>query len=108
MIARIWRGWAVPANVSRYRQHFEDSVRPHISALSGFRGCLLLQGGAAPEVEIVAITMWESLDHIRAFAGEDIGTARVEPAAIAVLSRYQKTAEHFEVSVLDFPHIDIR
>lgn len=108
MIARIWRGWATGGNVAAYRRHFETTVRPHLAALPGFCGCLLLEGAAVDgmgdgETEITAITLWRSLDDIRAFAGEDIAVARVEPVARAVLGRFGETAEHREVSVAAWP-----
>jgi heme-degrading monooxygenase HmoA len=108
MIARIWRGWATGGNVAAYRRHFEQAVRPHLAALPGFCGCLLLEamaddGGAGGETEITAITLWRSLDDIRAFAGTDIVVARVEPAARAVLDRFGETAEHREVSAAVWP-----
>ena len=105
MIARIWRGWAVGANVAAYRRHFEQAVRPHLAALPGFCGCLLLEGASGDDVEteITAVTLWHSLDDIRAFAGTDIAVARVEPAARAVLARFSETVEHREVAAAVWP-----
>ncbi|MFC3675872.1 antibiotic biosynthesis monooxygenase [Ferrovibrio xuzhouensis] len=103
MIARIWRGWATGGNVAAYRRHFEEIVQPHLAELPGFCGCLLLEGVAGAETEITAITLWRSLDDIRAFAGTDIAVARVEPAARAVLDRFSETAEHREVSTAVWP-----
>lgn len=103
MIARIWRGWATGGNVAAYRRHFEQAVRPHLAALPGFCGCLLLEGETEGETEITAITLWRSLDDIRAFAGADIAVARVEPAARAVLDRFGETTEHREVSAAVWP-----
>ena len=41
---------------------------------------------------------WESLDAIRAFAGEDIDLAVVEPEARAVLSRFDSRVRHVELA----------
>ena len=97
MIARLWRGWATSQNALLYRQHFRDNVRPHIEALPGFRGCFLLEKRENGEVEFLAVTHWQSLDAIKAFAGDDVSVAKVEPQARAVLSRFETTATHYEI-----------
>lgn len=104
MIARIWRGWAKGDDVARYRRHFEETVRPHLADLAGFCGCLLLEGeGEADETAITAITLWRSRDDIHAFAGDDIATARIEPAARVVLSRFEETVRHCSVGAIAWP-----
>lgn len=50
-------------------------------------------------VELTAHTIWESLDAIRAFAGDDITTAVVEPEALAVLQHSDATVVHRDVLV---------
>ena len=97
MIARFWRGWAMAANAHLYRQHFRANVRPHIEALPGFRGCFLLERSENGEVEFLAVTHWQSLESIKAFAGDDVSIAKVEPQARAVLSRFETTATHYEI-----------
>jgi hypothetical protein len=42
-------------------------------------------------------TRWASLDAIRAFAGEALDRAVVEPGAVAALVRFEETVGHFEV-----------
>ena len=84
-------------NAHLYRRHFRDNVRPHIEALPGFRGCCLLEKSNNGEVEFLAVTHWQSLESIEAFAGEDISAAKVEPQARAVLSRFETTATHYQI-----------
>jgi hypothetical protein len=43
------------------------------------------------------ITLWESMDAIRRFAGEDADRAVVEPEARAVLSEFDDGVRHYEV-----------
>jgi len=44
------------------------------------------------------LTRFDTLDAIRAFAGEDYETPVLEPTALALLSRYDPRAQHFETS----------
>ena len=103
MIARLWQSSATPENVLNYREHFRSSVLPHVEKLPGFRGCLLLEELADGESGIMALTLWESLDSVKAFSGENISSAVVEEAAAAVLSRYNLTVDHFNVAVTRMP-----
>jgi mannose-6-phosphate isomerase-like protein (cupin superfamily) len=49
-------------------------------------------------IEIVVVTRWESMVAIRAFAGEDVDLAVVEPEARAVLSRFDGRVRHIELA----------
>ena len=98
MIARTWRGCATAANAPAYVKHFTQTVVPQLKALPGHRGVYLLRHENGDEVELVALTLWESRAAIEAFAGRDIGRAHVEPQARAVLASFDDFAEHYEVA----------
>jgi heme-degrading monooxygenase HmoA len=98
MIARLWRGRAKGANAAAYLHHFAETVTPELKTLPGHCGAWLLRREADGETEFLALTLWESLDAIRAFAGDKVETAIVEPEARAVLSDFDATARHYEVA----------
>lgn len=52
------------------------------------------------DVEFLALTLWQSLDVIRQFAGDRLEQANVEPEARAVLADYDDFARHYEVAVV--------
>jgi hypothetical protein len=98
MIVRIWRGQApLGAKADAYHAHVTGTVFSQLKALAGHRDAWLLRREVNGEVEFLAMTFWESLDSIRSFAGEDIGSAIVEPEARAVLSDFDDFARHYEV-----------
>ena len=99
MIARFWRGWALAGKAHLYRRHFRDIVRPHVEALPGFRSAWLLEKRENGEVEFLAVTHWQSLESVKAFAGDDVSVAKVEPQTRAVLSRFETTATHYRIDV---------
>jgi hypothetical protein len=49
------------------------------------------------EVEFLVLTLWESMEAIRGFAGEQPEVAVVEPEARAALVRFDSTVTHYEV-----------
>jgi heme-degrading monooxygenase HmoA len=99
MIARVWRCIATNENVPHYVEHFEKSVFPALKQLNGFKEAYILRRNVDDGVEITVMTLWESMDAIRSFAGEALDNAVVEPEAQAVLKSFDKTVMHHEVSL---------
>ncbi|HZP98011.1 MAG TPA: antibiotic biosynthesis monooxygenase [Reyranella sp.] len=99
MIARIWRGRATAAKAGAYARHFEITVLPELKRLAGHRGAYLLRREEGGQVEFTAVTLWQSRDSIRAFAGDDISKAHVEPEGRAALSEFDAHADHYEVVI---------
>ena len=110
MIGRRWRGWADrPENADAYIAHFEGQVRPHLEGTDGF---IDAQVERVPDdrgrTELVVVTRWTSLDAIRAFAGDEIDVAVVEPAARAVLADFDRRVRHIELADGEaFGHLEL-
>ena len=83
MIVRTWRGRAARAQPDAYPEHFRFTVLPALKAIKGFLGAQLLRHDRPDEIEFLVLTRWASLDAIRAFAGEHLDQAVVEPEAAA-------------------------
>jgi heme-degrading monooxygenase HmoA len=99
VIARIWHGWTTPANADAYETLLRSEVLPGISKISGARGAYVLRAPVGDEVEFVTITLWESLDAVREFAGDDYEVAVVPPEARRLLSRFDERSRHFETVI---------
>ena len=99
MIGRIWHGWATRENADAYQRIVSNEVLPEIAArrIEGYRGAHLLRRSALDEVEFVTILWFDSLDAVRAFAGEDYEVAHVPPPARGVLARFDERAQHYEL-----------
>ncbi|HKX07855.1 MAG TPA: hypothetical protein VJN67_06650 [Stellaceae bacterium] len=101
MIARLWRGVAVAGNADTYQHHATTKVFPALQDIAGHRGAYLLKRTVGGRTEFLAVTFWDSLDAIRAFAGDDPETAVVEPEAQTVLAEFDNFAWHYEVAGAD-------
>ncbi|MEO8553993.1 MAG: bifunctional helix-turn-helix transcriptional regulator/GNAT family N-acetyltransferase [Kofleriaceae bacterium] len=97
MIVRSWTATTTRKHAAAYRAHLEQHVLPGLRALDGFAGAALLTRELGREIELVVQTRWRSRDAVRAFAGDDLGKAVVEPAAREVLTRFDERAEHHDV-----------
>lgn len=101
MITRLWRGWTATENADAYEQFLLTELFPQLRKIPGFRGADVLRRDGQGEVGFVTLTRFDTLDAIRAFAGEEYETPVLEPTARALLSHYDPRAEHFETSSFD-------
>jgi heme-degrading monooxygenase HmoA len=101
MVARCWSARGPRQRAPQYAEHFETHVLPSLRAIAGYAGATLLQRDVDGEVEVVVMTWWQSLDAIRAFAGDDPETAVVADAAAALFDQYDQRAKHYDVVMTD-------
>ena len=97
MIARVWRGTALPERADQYVEHLQRSVLPELYQIEGFRGAYVLRRDLNNGVEFTVQTLWESMDAIRKFAGENVEAAVVAPAARPLFREFDSTATHYEI-----------
>jgi len=99
MISRIWQGWTTPANADRYEAMLKEEIFVGIEDrhIRGFKGIQLLRREAGEEVEFVTIMVFDSLDAVREFAGEDYELSVVPEKARAVLSHFDERSRHYEI-----------
>jgi antibiotic biosynthesis monooxygenase (ABM) superfamily enzyme len=98
MITRLWCGWTAPANADAYERFLMTELFPSMRSISGFYDADVLRRDDRDEVAFVTLTRFESLDAIRAFAGDDYETPVIEPTAAKLLSRHEPRAQHYTTS----------
>jgi antibiotic biosynthesis monooxygenase (ABM) superfamily enzyme len=99
VIARVWHGWTPPQNADAYEQFLRTKMFPSIHHVPGYLGADLLRREDGDAVAFVTLTRFESLESVRAFAGEDYEQAVVEPEARRLLSRFDQRSEHYEIVI---------
>jgi heme-degrading monooxygenase HmoA len=99
MISRIWHGWTTLGNADKYEALLKEEIFLSIQnrQIQGFKGIQLLRREIGQEVEFVTIMLFDSLDSIREFAGEDYEVAVVPEKARAVLSHFDERSQHYEI-----------
>jgi uncharacterized protein len=97
MILRMWRARATVEKSGEYVAHATKKVFPALSAIDGHRGAYLLRRAVDGAIELVVLTLWESMDAVRKFTGVKAEKAVVEPEARAVLTAFDESVTHFEV-----------
>lgn len=97
-IARMWQALADgPEAAERYRQVFATEVAADLGALPGFRGAYLLARSDGTATALRTLTLFDSLDAVRAFAGPEYERERVTPAARATLRSSEPLIQHWNV-----------
>jgi len=99
MINRIWHGWASPDKAYEYESLLKEEIFTFIQNrnIPGFRSIQLNRRNVGDEVEFLTIMVFDSLDAVREFAGEDYELAFVPDKARAILSHFDQRAQHYEV-----------
>jgi antibiotic biosynthesis monooxygenase (ABM) superfamily enzyme len=99
MISRVWHGWTTPANADAYEALLKSEIFTGIRdrQIVGYRGIHLFRRNIGDEVEFVTIMWFDTIEAVRAFAGEDYEVAVVPPKARALLSRFDARSQHYEV-----------
>jgi len=97
MILRMWKARSTAGGAADYIRHATTKVFPKIRGIEGHKGEYLLRREVEDKVELIVLTLWDSIETIRKFAGPEPNKALVEPEARAVLTSFDKYVTHFEV-----------
>jgi uncharacterized protein YciI/heme-degrading monooxygenase HmoA len=97
IILRMWRARATVEKSGEYVEHATRKVFPGLGAIEGHRGAYLLRRAVDGAIEFVVLTLWDSMEAVRKFAGVKPEKAVVGPEARAVLTAFDESVTHFEV-----------
>jgi heme-degrading monooxygenase HmoA len=97
MISRHWTGLARPDCADEYVAHLHTETFPAIRQIRGFVSASILRRAVVEGVEFLIVTNWQSLDAIRAFAGDHADRAVVPEPVQRMMARYDRTVRHYEV-----------
>lgn len=96
MIARMWRGATRAEDLEAYAAYVEASGMEAARA-DGARGTLVLRRLDGDRAEFVTVLLFDSLDDVRAFAGDEIERAVFFPEDDRYLVERDLGVSHYEV-----------
>ena len=97
MIARIWRGATRAEDADAYLEYLDETGFTEYRATPGNLGVLALRRVVDGRAEHLLLTLWESEEAIRRFAGDDIGRAVFYPQDERFLLEKGDRVDHFDV-----------
>jgi heme-degrading monooxygenase HmoA len=98
MIARMWRGAVRAGQGDAYAAYLDRTGVADCRATPGNRGVWVLRRDLSDRTEFIFISLWESLQAIRAFAGADVERARYYPEDADFLLALDPTVAHYETA----------
>ncbi len=97
MIARVWRGATRREDADAYVAYLEEDSLPAARALPGSGGTFVLHRRDGDLEEFVTVLLFDSLDDVAAFAGEDLERAVFFPEDDRFLVERDLEVRHYEV-----------
>lgn len=97
MIARTWRGWTSRKDADAYLSYLHQTGHSDYRATKGNRGVYALRRIDGDRAEFLIVTLWESMESVRAFAGDDPHRAVFYPEDDRFLVDREHHADHFDV-----------
>jgi heme-degrading monooxygenase HmoA len=97
MIARTWHGVVRAEDADAYHRYLLDTGLPDYQRTSGNRGVYVFRRVEGSVAHFLLLTLWESWEAIRAFAGSDPERARYYPEDERFLLELEPTVTHYEV-----------
>ncbi len=97
MIARTWHGVTSLAKADEYLHLMRTVAVPDYQAIASNRGVYVMRRIEGETAHFLLLTLWDSEDAIRQFAGEDIEKAKYYNFDPEYLLELEPTVTHYEV-----------
>jgi heme-degrading monooxygenase HmoA len=97
MIARIWRGTVRESDKDTYYEYLKATGLKEYASIPGNRGVYTLRKVADGKAEFLLLTLWESWEAIKAFAGSDYEKAVYYPEDEKFLLALEPHVTHYEL-----------
>jgi heme-degrading monooxygenase HmoA len=101
MILRSWRGAVGAADSERYLAHQGETGVRDYRETEGNLGVLVLKRDRGDLVEVITLSLWESMDAVKGFAGPEPERARFYGGDDDLLVEKDLHADHYEVIEAD-------
>lgn len=98
LIARTWHCFTSKANAPRFEKIIRDEVIPSLAGgIKGYKGIQVLEFEKGTEVEFTTIMFFDSIESVKAFAGENYTRAHIDPKLRPLFLRFDPVAQHNKV-----------
>lgn len=99
MISRHWKGIAKPGRAADYIDHFRSETLPTLNRIPGFVSGTILHRAVGEGTEFLIVTVWDSLEPIKAFVGDHhLETAVVPEVVREMMVTFDSQVTHYEVA----------
>ena len=97
MIVRMWRGAVKVEDAEAYAAYIDETGMAAYGETAGNRGAYMLRRERDGLMEFVTVSMWDDMDAVKAFAGDEPERAVFYPEDDGFLVERDETVLHYEV-----------
>ena len=97
MLARTWRGATRVEDAERYLDYLRKTGLAEYARIPGHRRTLTLRRTDGDRAEFLIVSLWDSMDAVRRFAGESPERAVFYPEDERFLVARDEQVTHYEV-----------
>lgn len=101
MIARIWHGRTPADKADEYLAYIEETGIKELRQAPGNQGDFVLRkvDEAKGTADFLVISLWDSMENVRGFAGDNADVPVYYPKDEKYLLELEKRVEHYEAPV---------
>jgi len=97
MITRMWHGRVPTSKAEAYRKFLNEHAIPDYQSVAGNLSVHILERTEGEITHFITLTFWKDMESIKAFAGEDVETAKYYPEDKDFLLEFEPKVVHYEV-----------
>lgn len=98
MIARIWRGLTHADKADAYLEYFNSTGLKDFTSTAGNHGVWVLRRIVGERCEFQIVSLWESMEAVRRFAGDEADRSRYYPEDQQYLLEMEPLVRHYDVA----------
>lgn len=96
MLARIWHGMTLAEKADEYHDYLNRTGIPGYRAAPGNRGAYILRRVDGERAHFLTLSLWDSLESIKRFAGDDYERARYYAEDGKFLLEFEPAVQHYQ------------
>jgi heme-degrading monooxygenase HmoA len=97
MIARFWHGVTNESRADEYLDYLRETGIADFKVCEGYRGVFVMRRVEDDRAHFLLMSLWDSLDSVKRFAGDNVEQARYYPADRDYLLELEPHVQHYEV-----------
>ena len=97
MIARIWHGITPAVKAGEYLDFLNKTGVPDYRRTPGNQGAFVLRRIEGDRAHFLTLSLWDSIESIKKFAGDDYERAKYYPEDKEFLLEFEPNVQHYEI-----------
>jgi len=97
MIVRLWHGKTSVSNADEYTEFMKERAAPDYASIDGLKKLYFLRRIDGETAHFLLVTLWDSMESVKKFAGEHPEKAKYYPEDDSFLLEKEETSALYEL-----------